>query len=52
MLNSLLNCHQWEDEMNNLIKISNTKQAPIYVENWVDDEAKPKKFQVFLLGLF
>ena len=42
-----MNCHQWEDEINNLLKSRTPRQAPIYVENWVDEEAKPKKFQVF-----
>uniref|UniRef100_A0A1I8BCR3 Histone-lysine N-methyltransferase n=1 Tax=Meloidogyne hapla TaxID=6305 RepID=A0A1I8BCR3_MELHA len=52
MLGSLINCHQWEDEMNNLIKSKTPRQAPIYVENWVDEEAKPKKFQFILENRF
>uniref|UniRef100_A0A914M159 Histone-lysine N-methyltransferase n=1 Tax=Meloidogyne incognita TaxID=6306 RepID=A0A914M159_MELIC len=52
MLGSLINCHQWEDEMNNLIKSKTPRQAPIYVENWVDEEAKPKKFEFILENRF
>nr|CAD2195293.1 unnamed protein product [Meloidogyne enterolobii] len=52
MLGSLVNCHQWEDEMNNLIKSRTPRQAPIYVENWVDEEAKPKKFEFILENRF
>ena len=45
MNKSFLDCHEWEDEMNKLLK-ENTKQAPIYVENWVDQAGRPNKFKV------
>jgi hypothetical protein len=37
-------CHLWEDEMNGACGMMGL--APIYVENWVDAEAKPKNFTV------
>lgn len=47
MKKSFLDCHEWEDDMNKIIKEnSKTKQARIYVENWVDEEGRPKKFKV------
>lgn len=49
----MLFCHRWEDEMNRIIKNAAFRQAPIYVENWVDEEAAcPKKFKYILNNCF
>jgi hypothetical protein len=50
----MLKCHQWEDEMNAVIKKGKYPHATIYVENWIDDEARPKNFQVsyFIYNIF
>lgn len=40
---------KWEDEMNAILATHVSKQAPIYVENWVDSTGKPKDFEVILL---
>jgi hypothetical protein len=46
MHKSLVKCQKWEDHLNSLAKNAHYPQAKIYVENWVDEAAKPKNFQV------
>ncbi|KAI1702789.1 chromo (CHRromatin organization MOdifier) domain-containing protein [Ditylenchus destructor] len=41
-LPSFYGCQIWEDEMNNIL--SEHGQAPLYVENWMDNASKPKRF--------
>ncbi|KAL3106560.1 hypothetical protein niasHT_016682 [Heterodera trifolii] len=49
-------CHRWEDEMNAVIRVwekrNKCKQAPIYVENWVDDQIPPTDFAFVLENTF
>lgn len=52
MNNSFLRCHQWEDEMNKIIADYKHKQAPLFVENWVDSQACPKDFEFILQNIF
>ncbi|KAH7723135.1 hypothetical protein AAVH_09391 [Aphelenchoides avenae] len=41
---AFLRCHEWEDEIG--CKSVEAGYAPLYVENWVDKEPRPKKFEV------
>ncbi|KAI1727330.1 SET domain-containing protein [Ditylenchus destructor] len=42
MMQSFYSCQRWEDELNHIARENG--QAPIYVENWVDNAIKPKAF--------
>ncbi|KAI1727895.1 SET domain-containing protein [Ditylenchus destructor] len=42
MMQSFYSCQRWEDELNHIARENG--QAPIYVENWVDNAIRPKAF--------
>ncbi|KAH7694537.1 histone-lysine N-methyltransferase SUV39H2 isoform 2 [Aphelenchoides avenae] len=46
---AFLRCHEWEDEIGR--KSVEAGYAPLYVENWVDKEPRPKKFEFIVKNI-